>query len=79
VQDAPSGGAVIASVNPGTAAAQAGLQRGDVITKVDSRSIDGGDALIAAIRSHQPGDTVRLTYHRGGSAHKVSVRLHSDG
>jgi putative serine protease PepD len=79
VQDAPSGGAVIASVNPGTAAAQAGLQRGDVITKVDSRSVDGGDALIAAVRSHQPGDTVRLTYHRGGSAHTVSVRLHSDG
>jgi putative serine protease PepD len=72
------GGASIAAVTPGGSAAKAGLQVGDVVSKVDKRSIDSADALIAAVRSHQPGDQVTLTYERGGSTHTATVTLGSD-
>jgi putative serine protease PepD len=77
VQDAPEG-AGIAVVGDGSAAAQGGLQQGDVITKVGDRVVDGADSLIAAIRSHRPGDEVTLTYRRGDQDSTVTVTLDSD-
>jgi len=58
-------------------AAKAGIPAGAVITKVDSRAIDTGDALIAAIRSHQPGDKVKITYtdEQGNNPKTVEVTL----
>ncbi|MFC7448269.1 S1C family serine protease [Rhodococcus daqingensis] len=57
-----SHGAGVKDVSPGGPAAQAGIPGGAVITRVDDRVIDSGDALIAAIRSHAPGDKVKITY-----------------
>jgi putative serine protease PepD len=71
-------GAELHSVNPGEAGAKAGLKAGDIITKLDAREIDSDDALIAAVRSHRPGDTVTLTYTRGGDTHTTRVTLGSD-
>ncbi|HEV8561957.1 MAG TPA: trypsin-like peptidase domain-containing protein [Actinophytocola sp.] len=57
----PAGsGAKIQSVNPDGPAAKAGLQQGDVVTQLDGRRIDTSDALVAAVRAHNPGDTVKL-------------------
>jgi putative serine protease PepD len=57
----PAGsGAKIQSVSPDGPAAKAGLQQGDVVTQLDSRRIDTSDALVAAVRAHNPGDTVKL-------------------
>jgi putative serine protease PepD len=73
------GGAGIAAVTPGGGAAKAGLEVGDVVTKVGDREVDGADALIAAVRSHQPGDKVTLTYTRGGGdSRTATVTLGSD-
>jgi len=72
-------GAQIQSLTPNGAAEKAGLQRGDVITKVDDRLVPDPDALIAAVRSHRPGDTVRLTYVRNGRTHTTTATLGSDG
>ncbi|MFN8033855.1 MAG: trypsin-like peptidase domain-containing protein [Mycobacterium sp.] len=55
-------GATIAAVAQGGAAAAAGLPKGAVITKVDDRVIDGPEALVAAINSKAPGDTVAVSY-----------------
>jgi putative serine protease PepD len=71
-------GALIASVTDGGAAATGGLRSGDVVTKVGARQIDGADALIAAIRSHRPGDKVTLTYQRNGDARTATVTLGDD-
>jgi putative serine protease PepD len=71
-------GAKIASVENGSAGANAGLKTGDVITKVDDHLITTSDSLIAIIRSYRPGDSVTLTYTRGGSDHTVTVTLDSD-
>ena len=73
-----SDGASVAAVTAGGAAAKAGLAAGDIITKVGDRSVDSADALIAAIRSHRPGDSVVLTYTHNGSAKTTKVTLGSD-
>jgi putative serine protease PepD len=73
----PGNGATIANVNAGSPAAKAGLQAGDVVTKVNSRLITDSVSLIAAIRSYDPGTTVTLTYTRGGSSKTTKVTLAS--
>jgi putative serine protease PepD len=85
VQDAGSddgllSGASIQEVNDGSAAAKAGLRKGDVITKVDDTIITGSDSLVATVRGHRPGDTVTLTVADNGGAktHTVDVNLDSD-
>lgn len=72
----PNAGATVADVTAGGPAAQAGVPVGAVITKVDGQVIDGSEALVAAIRSRAPGETVSLTYSEGsGSDHVAQVTL----
>ena len=71
-------GAKISQVNSGSAAANAGLRAGDVITKVDDHLITSSDSLVAIIRSYRPGDQVTITYERASSTHTVRVTLDSD-
>ena len=73
-----SDGALVAAVTAGGAAEKAGLAQGDVITKVGDRPVDSADALIAAVRSHRPGDAVVLTYSRNGNESTARVTLGSD-
>ncbi len=70
-------GARVQAVTAGGPAAKAGIKVGDVITKVDSQRIDGADAVVAAIRSHAPFQTVSITLDRGGATRAVTVRLDS--
>ncbi|MQA78636.1 MAG: PDZ domain-containing protein [Streptosporangiales bacterium] len=72
-------GARLAGVTSGGPAAKAGLREGDVVTKLGDRRIDSADALVAATRSHDPGEKVGVTYERGGSSHTATVTLGSDG
>ncbi|MGB3440003.1 MAG: trypsin-like peptidase domain-containing protein [Actinophytocola sp.] len=65
VRDNPGGGALIEDVVAGSAGEKAGLKKGDVVTKLDSRRIDTSDALVAAVRSHAPGDKVQLELENG--------------
>jgi putative serine protease PepD len=86
VEDASAGGqsaaitdgAKISQVTNGSAAANAGLKSGDVITKIDDHLITSSDSLVAIVRSYRPGDKVTVTYSRGGSTHTVRVTLDSD-
>ncbi|MFC4854117.1 S1C family serine protease [Actinophytocola glycyrrhizae] len=65
VRDNPDGGALIVDVVAGGAGEKAGLKNGDVVTKLDERRIPTSDALVAAVRSHAPGDKVRLELDNG--------------
>ena len=50
-----------------------------MITKVDGQVITGSESLVATIRGHRPGDTVKLTLVRGGSnTSTLTVKLDSD-
>lgn len=73
-------GAVIASVQDGGPGAAAGLKPGDVVTKLNERAIDNADTLIAAVRSHDFGETVTLTITQPdtGQTREVEVTLTSE-
>jgi putative serine protease PepD len=69
-------GAAIAEVVDGGPAAAAGLPSNAVITTIDGQVIDGPEALLAAVRSRAPGDTVSLTYlDDSGAAQTTQVTL----
>ena len=74
---APGLGATVAAVASGGPAAAGGLQPGDVVTAVDDRRVTDRNGLIVAIRSHDPGSTVTVTYLRGGSSRTTKVTLGS--
>jgi len=74
VGDADQGARVV-KVLPDSPAAAAGLQIDDVITHVEGDPALGLHELIAAIRRHPPGRTVRLTVQRGDETLEVSARL----
>lgn len=69
------GGAKVQSLTPGSAAAQAGLQAGDIITALDGRQIHDGTELVVAVRSHAPGDRVVVTFTRNGQTQKATLVL----
>lgn len=71
-------GAEIQSVESGGPADDAGLEKGDVITKVDDQVIDGSESLVATIRGHRPDDKVELTYVRDGKTRTTTASLGSD-
>lgn len=68
-------GAVIASVQDGGPAADAGLQPGDIVTKLNDRVIDSPDSLIAAVRSHDFGETVTLTITQPDTSQSREVEV----
>jgi putative serine protease PepD len=73
---ARGGGAAIGEVVDGGPAAAAGVPSGAVITKVDDQVVDGPEALVAAVRSKAPGDTVSLSYvDESGTAQTTQVTL----
>ncbi len=71
-------GAYVAEVVSGSGAANAGLEQGDIITKIDDQSVSSATELVIAVRSHNPGDTVTVTFNRQGSEQTAEVVLGSD-
>jgi serine protease Do len=68
-------GALITSVTSGSAADEAGLRPGDVITKLDNENIGTTEDLISAIGSHQIGDQVEITYYHGNVQKVTNAKL----
>ena len=68
-------GALVTTVEPGSAAAAAGVRRGDVITVLGGSDVEGYGDLLGALRDYQPGDTARLTVFRNGDERTLDVTL----
>ncbi|MDJ0383995.1 trypsin-like peptidase domain-containing protein [Streptomyces sp. G-G2] len=64
-------------VDPAGPAGKAGLKPGDVITQFGDKPVDSGPTLISEIWTYKPGDTVKLTYLRGGKPTTVDITLGS--
>ncbi|MFD3720975.1 S1C family serine protease [Streptomyces sp. NPDC058674] len=64
-------------VDPNGPAGKAGLKPGDLITEFGGKPVDSGPTLISMIWTYQPGDTVKLTYLRGGKPNTVDITLGS--
>jgi len=73
--DSTASNALIAGVRGGTPAAKAGLKKGDVVTSLGGHQISSPDELASIINSYKPGDSVKITYERGGDSHSAQVKL----
>ena len=60
-------GAYVRKVEEGSPAMAAGVISGDVITEFDGTSITTWSELLTKLRSHQPGDDVKLKVQRTGN------------
>ena len=70
-----SQGAVIAQVSPRSTAAKAGLKEGDVVLRVNERSIRDGGGLRNAIGLLEVGETVRLEILRDGKPLTLDAKV----
>ena len=68
-------GAKVEDVTQGSAAAQAGLQKGDLITAIDGTPVVGSESLVAQVRSYEVGKEVTLKVLRGSETLELKVTL----
>ncbi len=68
-------GAGIGQVTSGSPAAQAGLQPGDVITKVGDVAINNTGDLTSALTKYGPGQKVPLNFYRGNNQQTTTITL----
>ncbi len=70
-----AGGVVIAQVNPGSAAEEAGLAAGDIIAQIDNTPIATMDDFNRVIESRKSGDILRFLLRRGDSSLFVAMKM----
>ena len=70
-----TGGALVADVEPGSAAARAGIKVGDLITAFDGTQIDSSSDLPPLVGSLPPGSHAKLNLQRNGKPLELSVVL----
>ncbi len=68
-------GVFVAQIIPGSGAELAGIQKGDIITKFDGRTIESMDALSATIEYYKAGTTVDVTILRASNGEYVEQVL----
>jgi len=68
-------GALVAQVNPGSPAADAGLEVGDVVVRIDDQPINGSEGLVGVVRDHSPGDKVTIVVVRNGDQVTLTATL----
>lgn len=78
--DVKSGAYVYASgsagaVAPGSPAEKAGLKDGDIITKINSKTVGKDGSLSSILGEYRPGDKVTITYLRDGKEQTATVTL----
>jgi putative serine protease PepD len=75
----PNGGVEITAVTPGGPAANAGLQAGDIVLKLQGTPLSDSTDLIALVRKYPPGTSVTVAYQRNGASRTAQVTLGADG
>ena len=68
-------GVLVDEVVDGSPADEAGLERGDVIVRLDGSPIEFVEDIFSELREHEPGDEVTLTVLRDGERRQVEVTL----
>ena len=75
VTEGENGGALVRAVTPDSAAAEAGLEQGDVITTVNEKAVNDSDDLVAIIQAGKVGDRVTIVFTRNGQQRTVTATL----
>ena len=70
-------GVYIVEVSKGSAAEEAGLRQGDVITAIDGQIITDGASVQERVNNYHPGDKAVITYIRDGKENTVEVTFHA--
>jgi serine protease Do len=68
-------GAAVSTVEADSPASKAGIEVGDVITKIDGRNVEGSADLSRTIRSMKPGSKATLTIWRAGKTRDFPVTV----
>lgn len=68
-------GAKITNVVDDSPAKKAGLQKGDIITKIDGTSVQDPASLSSIINDKKPDDEIQVTYLRDKKEKKVTIKL----
>ena len=69
------GGALVSNVQPGSAAAEAGLKSGDVITEVNGEPVHRSGSLSSLIGLSAPGERVKLKVWRDRAERTIEAKL----
>ena len=68
-------GVFVMDVAKGSAADEAGVQKGDFITKINGNTINTGTEMVGMISSLRPGDKVSITFQHNGDTKTKEVTL----
>src|SRR4051794_5412108 len=68
-------GLVVEFIEPKSPAAEAGLKQYDVLHKVDDQILVNEQQLAVLVRSHNPGEDVKLTVFRDGKSQTLTAKL----
>jgi len=75
LEERDDGPVTISRVEPNTAAAKAGLKRGDVVLTIQGTPVTDAERLVRSIMGYNAGDVVKLKIKREGSEKEVAVTL----
>ncbi len=68
-------GAYVTDVSSGSPASKAGIQQGDILTKVGDTTLDDTHSYLNALFNYKSGDTISITFNRNGRTMEASVTL----
>jgi 2-alkenal reductase len=68
-------GVYVVEVIPGSPAERAGIQAGDIVTRIGEASIGEENSYVNSLFQHQPGDRVEVEVVRGNQAVQLQVTL----
>ena len=66
-------GVKVDGISEGKAAQKAGMQAGDVITKLGEHSVNSVETYMQALSKFKAGDQAAVEYNRGGDKKKVTI------
>ncbi|MHA4844827.1 trypsin-like peptidase domain-containing protein [Flavitalea antarctica] len=71
-------GVFVMDVAKGSAAEQAGVQKGDFITKINGAAVSTGTEMVEKIAARRPGDKISISYTRNGTEKSGSGTLNGE-
>lgn len=74
-QDGIAGGAEVGAVAPGSPAARAGLQAGDIVTAFDGEHVTSAGSLISLLAGCRPHDRTTISYLDGTRLHRARLTV----
>jgi len=72
---APRGGVLIADVQEGGPADEAGLRPGDILTKIEDEQVGSSAEIRDILQDYEPGDDIEVIIIRSGKSGKMKVKL----